>query len=119
MSETLYLPREEDQARAVTAKDRRTVASGCLLGVAVSMGGGHRTVGPGRRKGGLLQSKVGLAHLDALDAEAERGAGADAFPPLHIARLGDCALRVLFLSGRPGVYRQHFLVHVLPLPAPR
>lgn len=61
-----------------------------------------------------VQGEAGLAHLNALDAEAERGTGADAFSPLHVARLSDRALRVLLLGGCRRVYGQHLLVHVLP-----
>lgn len=60
------------------------------------------------------------AHLDALDAEAQRSAGADPLPPLHVARLGHGALRVFFVRRGGGVHSHHLLIHVLaklgPLP---
>lgn len=60
-------------------------------------------------------------YLDPFYSEAQGVGGAHALPPLHVARLGDPALRML-LGGRPlTVHLHHLAVQVFSLlgPLPR
>lgn len=52
--------------------------------------------------------------LDAFDAEAQGGRGAERLPPLHVSGLEDALPGPLLLRGSSGVHRHHLVVHVLP-----
>lgn len=52
--------------------------------------------------------------LDAFDAEAQGGRGAERLPPLHVSGLEDSLLGPLLHRGRSGVHRHHLVIHVLP-----
>lgn len=52
--------------------------------------------------------------LDAFDAEAQGGRGAERLPPLHVSGLEDSLLGPFLLRGGSGVHRHHLVIHVLP-----
>lgn len=52
--------------------------------------------------------------LNAFDAEAQSGRGAERLSPLHVSGLEDALLGLLLLCGGAGVHGYHLLVHVLP-----
>lgn len=54
-----------------------------------------------------------FSHLDAFDAEAEVGGGADALSPLHVSRLEDRLEGVFFWCRGSGIHADHLLVQVL------
>lgn len=51
-------------------------------------------------------------HLDALDAEAQRGCGAESLSPLHVSGFKHRLLDILLWSWSLRVHRYHFLIHV-------
>lgn len=51
--------------------------------------------------------------LNAFNAEAESGCGAECLSPLHVSRFEDSLLGPLLLSGGSRVHCHHLVIHVL------